>query len=174
MMRGPMGGGGHQQQGANSNNSHNSSNNNNAQMHSSGGFHGQGNRSMGQRSLGMGGASPTIGQKRDSSGFSVMGGSGGGPNFHHGSPRQAVVSPDSADGNFAKLFVGSVPRTVTEDDIRPLFDEHGNVLEVALIKDKRTGQQQGWMEDQCWRLCSFRGQECTSFHWNGSIFLSRH
>lgn len=27
--------------------------------------------------------------------------------------------------------------------IRPLFDQHGNVLEVALIKDKRTGQQQG-------------------------------
>ena len=27
--------------------------------------------------------------------------------------------------------------------IRPLFDEHGNVLEVALIKDKQTGQQQG-------------------------------
>jgi CUG-BP- and ETR3-like factor len=137
-----MGGG--QQQGANSNNTHHSNNNNtNAQMHSSGGFHGPGNRSMGQRSISMGSASPTIGQKRDSSGFSVMGGSGGGPNFHHGSPRQAAASPDSSDGNFAKLFVGSVPRTVTEDDIRPLFEEHGNVLEVALIKDKRTGQQQG-------------------------------
>ncbi|KAI3986523.1 hypothetical protein MKX01_038842, partial [Papaver californicum] len=27
--------------------------------------------------------------------------------------------------------------------IRPLFEEHGDVIEVALIKDKRTGQQQG-------------------------------
>lgn len=27
--------------------------------------------------------------------------------------------------------------------IRPLFEEQGKVLEVALIKDKRTGQQQG-------------------------------
>ena len=27
--------------------------------------------------------------------------------------------------------------------IRPLFEEHGNVVEVALIKDRRTGQQQG-------------------------------
>lgn len=142
-MRGPIGGGG-QQQGPSSNHSHHSNNNHNGQMHSSGGFHGPGNRSMGQRSSSMGNASPTIGQKRDSSGFSVMGGSGSGHNFHHGSPRQAAGSPDSSDGgNFAKLFVGSVPRTVTEDDIRPLFDEHGNVLEVALIKDKRTGQQQG-------------------------------
>ncbi|XP_075477859.1 flowering time control protein FCA isoform X2 [Primulina tabacum] len=53
-------------------------------------------------------------------------------------------SPDQFDGgSFVKLFVGSVPRTATEVDIRPLFDKHGRVLEVALIKDKRTGQQQG-------------------------------
>lgn len=53
-------------------------------------------------------------------------------------------SPDQLDGtHFAKLFVGSVPRTAMEEDIRPLFEEQGNVLEVALIKDKRTGLQQG-------------------------------
>ncbi|KAL3617202.1 hypothetical protein CASFOL_038949 [Castilleja foliolosa] len=53
-------------------------------------------------------------------------------------------SPGREGGaSFAKLFVGSVPRTATEDDIRPLFDNHGRVLEVALIKDKRTGHQQG-------------------------------
>uniref|UniRef100_A0A1D1XD53 Flowering time control protein FCA n=1 Tax=Anthurium amnicola TaxID=1678845 RepID=A0A1D1XD53_9ARAE len=53
-------------------------------------------------------------------------------------------SPDSIDSSsFTKLFIGSVPRTATEDDIRPLFEEHGNVIEVALIKDRRTGQQQG-------------------------------
>ncbi|XP_021595648.1 flowering time control protein FCA isoform X3 [Manihot esculenta] len=53
-------------------------------------------------------------------------------------------SPDRFDGgSFAKLFVGSVPRTATEGDIRPLFEQHGNVIEVSLIKDKRTGQQQG-------------------------------
>ncbi|KAJ1403060.1 RNA-binding domain superfamily [Sesbania bispinosa] len=46
-------------------------------------------------------------------------------------------------GNFAKLFVGSVPRTATEEDIRPLFEEHGNVIEVALIKDRKTGHHQG-------------------------------
>ena len=27
--------------------------------------------------------------------------------------------------------------------VRPMFAEHGNVLEVAIIKDKRTGNQQG-------------------------------
>ncbi|XP_047329960.1 flowering time control protein FCA isoform X2 [Impatiens glandulifera] len=53
-------------------------------------------------------------------------------------------SPDRmTGGNFAKVFVGSVPRTATEEDIRPLFEEFGNVIEVALIRDKRTGEQQG-------------------------------
>ncbi|KAJ4846733.1 hypothetical protein Tsubulata_041560, partial [Turnera subulata] len=53
-------------------------------------------------------------------------------------------SPDRSGGaSFAKLFVGSVPRTITEQEIRPLFEEHGDVVEVALIRDKRTGQPQG-------------------------------
>ncbi|KAK4759327.1 hypothetical protein SAY87_022458 [Trapa incisa] len=59
-------------------------------------------------------------------------------------PGRDGASPDHADGvKFAKLFVGSVPSSITEEDIRPLFEEHGNVLEVALIKDRRTGQQRG-------------------------------
>ncbi|XP_052207022.1 flowering time control protein FCA [Diospyros lotus] len=79
---------------------------------------------------------------------------GGGFNSNHQAPLSGQKrgysysgrggSPDRFDGgNFAKLFIGSVPKTATEEDIRPLFEEHGNVLEVALIKDKRTGQQQG-------------------------------
>ncbi|CAJ1940810.1 unnamed protein product [Sphenostylis stenocarpa] len=70
---------------------------------------------------------PLAGQKR---GFPVSGRGSGSPDRLEG-------------GNFAKLFVGSVPRTATEDDIRPLFEEHGNVIEVALIKDRKTGQYQG-------------------------------
>lgn len=30
--------------------------------------------------------------------------------------------------------------------IRPPFEEHGDVIEVALIKDRKTGQQQGTWE----------------------------
>ncbi|KAL3380118.1 hypothetical protein AABB24_000641 [Solanum stoloniferum] len=58
--------------------------------------------------------------------------------------KRGYPSPEQVDeAGFAKLFVGSVPRTATEEDIRPLFEEQGRVLEVAFIKDKRTGQQQG-------------------------------
>eukprot|EP01018_Ginkgo_biloba_P030100 Gb_12352 [translate_table: standard] len=76
---------------------------------------------------------PIVGQKRDRSGF-VVG---------SGDPPPGPSGQDSADGgDFIKLFVGSVPKTITEDDVRPLFAEHGNVLEVALIRDKWTGEQQ--------------------------------
>ncbi|KAF6176793.1 hypothetical protein GIB67_025843 [Kingdonia uniflora] len=67
--------------------------------------------------------------------------------FPFSGPGRGVSPPDNTDngdgGSFAKLFIGSVPRTATEEEIRPLFEQHGDVVEVALIKDKRTGQQQG-------------------------------
>ncbi|XVF38893.1 hypothetical protein REPUB_Repub20aG0142100 [Reevesia pubescens] len=77
-----------------------------------------------------------IGQKRA---FPFSGRGGG------GSPNRDRLggAGGGGGGNFAKLFVGSVPKTATEDDIQPIFEEHGNVIEVALIKDKRTGQPQG-------------------------------
>ncbi|XWS53494.1 hypothetical protein CRYUN_Cryun10bG0006100 [Craigia yunnanensis] len=74
---------------------------------------------------------PHTGQKRA---FSFSGRGGDSPN---------IDRFGGGGSNFAKLFVGSVPRTATEEDIRPLFEEHGNVIEDALIKDKRTGQPQG-------------------------------
>ncbi|KAJ8501314.1 hypothetical protein OPV22_011866 [Ensete ventricosum] len=81
------------------------------------------------------------------------GGGGGGnfdPSMQMGGPRRGGFSgrgappTDLGDGHkFAKLFIGSVPRTATEEDIRPLFEEHGDVVEVAFIKDRKTGEQQG-------------------------------
>ncbi|KAJ0113656.1 hypothetical protein Patl1_00852 [Pistacia atlantica] len=52
---------------------------------------------------------------------------------------------DHVDGVIpAKLYVAPVSRTATEEDIRSLFGEHGNILEVILPRDKRSGQQQGY------------------------------
>ncbi|MFS8030427.1 putative nucleotide-binding alpha-beta plait domain superfamily, RNA-binding domain superfamily [Helianthus anomalus] len=47
-------------------------------------------------------------------------------------------------GSVTKLSVSSVPKTVTKEDIRHAFEEHGQV-EVALVKNKRTWQQQDIM-----------------------------
>ncbi|CAN0855318.1 Flowering time control protein FCA [Linum grandiflorum] len=64
---------------------------------------------------------------------------------HHMAGRGGFSGGDRfRGGNFAKLFVGSVPKTATEEDIRPLFEKEGNVIEVALVKDKTTGQPQSY------------------------------
>ncbi|PIA61009.1 hypothetical protein AQUCO_00300497v1, partial [Aquilegia coerulea] len=47
------------------------------------------------------------------------------------------------NGGHLKLFIANVPRRAIEDDIRPLFEEHGNVVEIYLIKDKISGQRRG-------------------------------
>ncbi|CAD5189998.1 unnamed protein product [Musa acuminata subsp. malaccensis] len=83
-------------------------------------------------------------------GGGFRGGDPGGfsPPVSVGGPRRGFSgrsgSPDRTGGNkFAKLFIGAVPRTATEEDIRPLFEVHGDVIEVAFIKDRKTGEQQG-------------------------------
>ncbi|KAK8525395.1 hypothetical protein V6N13_123081 [Hibiscus sabdariffa] len=58
-------------------------------------------------------------------------------------PNKDRFGGTASGGNFAKLFVGSVPRTAREEDIRHVFEQHGDVIEIALIKDKKTGQPQG-------------------------------
>ncbi|XP_059657526.1 uncharacterized protein LOC132304042 isoform X6 [Cornus florida] len=57
--------------------------------------------------------------------------------------RKRHFSPDYVDGgSYVKLYVGAIPRTAREENIRTLFGDYGNVIEVVLLKDKRTGQQQ--------------------------------
>jgi len=43
-----------------------------------------------------------------------------------------------------KLYVGNLPFTVTEDDLRALFSKHGQVLSVQIISDRDTGRPRGF------------------------------
>lgn len=43
-----------------------------------------------------------------------------------------------------KLFVGSLPFSTKEDELRDLFSEAGNVESVALINDKMSGRPKGF------------------------------
>jgi RNA recognition motif-containing protein len=44
----------------------------------------------------------------------------------------------------SKLYVGNLPYNVTEDDLRGLFAQAGDVKEVALISDRATGRSKGF------------------------------
>lgn len=42
------------------------------------------------------------------------------------------------------IYVGNIPKTATEKDIRSIFEVHGKVGEVKLIHDKFTNQFRGF------------------------------
>ena len=43
-----------------------------------------------------------------------------------------------------KIYVGNLPFTATEQDVRALFEAHGAVQSVALINDRETGRPRGF------------------------------
>lgn len=50
-----------------------------------------------------------------------------------------------------RIYVGNLPFSATEDEVRQLFEQHGTVLSVDLITDRETGRPRGFgfveMED---------------------------
>jgi RNA recognition motif-containing protein len=44
-----------------------------------------------------------------------------------------------------KLFVGNVPYNITEDQLKEVFSEAGEVESVAVITDKMTGRPRGFV-----------------------------
>ena len=42
------------------------------------------------------------------------------------------------------IYVGNLPYTVTEDELRQTFAEHGEVATVNIITDKFSGQSKGF------------------------------
>jgi len=51
-----------------------------------------------------------------------------------------------------KLYVGNLPFTATDDELRSLFESHGTVASVNVIMDRETGRSRGFgfveMEDE--------------------------
>lgn len=43
-----------------------------------------------------------------------------------------------------KLYVGNLPFSATDDEVRDLFGQHGTVHSVALINDRETGRPRGF------------------------------
>ena len=43
-----------------------------------------------------------------------------------------------------KLYVGNIPFTATEDELRSLFEQHGSVESINVITDRETGRPRGF------------------------------
>src|SRR5260221_1382913 len=42
------------------------------------------------------------------------------------------------------LYVGNLPFTTTEDDLRTEFSKHGTVVSSQIVKDRKTGRSRGF------------------------------
>lgn len=62
-----------------------------------------------------------------------------------------------------KLYVGNLPFTANEDEVRELFAQHGTVISVNLINDRDTGRPRGFgfveMEDHTAAISALDGYE---------------
>jgi len=43
-----------------------------------------------------------------------------------------------------KLYIGNLPYTITEAELRELFERHGTVASVSVITDRETGRARGF------------------------------
>jgi RNA recognition motif-containing protein len=43
-----------------------------------------------------------------------------------------------------RIYVGNLPFTATEDQIRDLFEPHGTVSSISLVEDRETGRPRGF------------------------------
>lgn len=58
-------------------------------------------------------------------------------------PRGTIGAPRAERLN-KKIFVGGLPNTITEEDVKMYFEAFGQVNEVQLIKDRETGRLRGF------------------------------
>ncbi|VEN55491.1 unnamed protein product [Callosobruchus maculatus] len=59
------------------------------------------------------------------------------------SPTPMKIDQEQPDSDTIKMFVGQVPRSMDENDLRRMFEEYGRVHSINVLRDKATGASKG-------------------------------
>jgi hypothetical protein len=51
--------------------------------------------------------------------------------------------PAGCDPDALKLFVGNIPRSYTEEQLQPIFESMGKVVELVVVRDRATHESKG-------------------------------
>lgn len=54
-----------------------------------------------------------------------------------------VVERHEPDDDAIEMFCGQIPRTMTEDDLRLIFERFGRIYKLNILRDKHTGESRG-------------------------------
>jgi len=55
---------------------------------------------------------------------------------------------DQPDSDYIKMFVGQVPRSMDEEQLREMFEEFGRVHTINVLRDKSNGLSKGKHSDK--------------------------
>lgn len=53
------------------------------------------------------------------------------------------LSSSQPDCNAIEMFVGQIPRTMSEKDLRQFFENYGRIYKLNILRDRLTGQSKG-------------------------------
>lgn len=63
--------------------------------------------------------------------------------FSFSSNMNSQTTKTEPDPDAIKMFVGQIPRSMDENDLRKMFEEFGPVFQLNVLRDKVTGQSKG-------------------------------
>ncbi|MBV7316714.1 RNA-binding protein [Shewanella sp. NIFS-20-20] len=55
-----------------------------------------------------------------------------------------AVSNENYNGPTMTLYIGNLPYKVRESEVEELFNQHGPVISVRLVRDRKTGRRKGF------------------------------
>jgi CUG-BP- and ETR3-like factor len=54
-----------------------------------------------------------------------------------------IIDRDEPDSDSIEMFCGQIPRTMSENDLRILFERYGRIHKLNILRDKQSGESKG-------------------------------